>query len=407
MQADVGNSEGYFTRAMGARLTRRQLMQRGAVAAGAVALSGALGNTVAACGGDEGGDDGASLEGVTLNWLTWGGHQHPSIIDPFTEATGIKIVHKPYEGGDQAIVEITQNPGKYDVTTTSMEYMPQYVASKSVMEMNDADYPEFQEYLPEFRKDIGYHVDGKPYTYLYEMGNMGLCINTTKVDEEETRDLEKLFTNKKYRGRIGSYDWWGNAMGPLSIACGFGPTNGRNPYDIDDNEFAELKRYMKSVRQQWAGFWPQADAMANVASGTIWIWPGGGDWAAAALQEQGHPVIGTVPDLGCLQWAEGISIVPGTQKLEAAKKFVHYMMSAQAQARLARKPAYSAMVPNEKAWTLLQEESPEWAKRLKMDTLEDPCAITPWREGKVAIRVLPKRQTIAEWQAAWDEFKKG
>ena len=35
----------------------------------------------------------------------------------------------------------------------------------------------------------------------------------------------------------------------------------------------------------------------------------------------------------------------------------------------------------------------------------DPNAITPWREGRIAIRVLPEEQTVEDWQDAWAEFK--
>jgi spermidine/putrescine transport system substrate-binding protein len=57
------------------------------------------------------------------------------------------------------------------------------------------------------------------------------------------------------------------------------------------------------------------------------------------------------------------------------------------------------------AWTLLQKEKPDWAKRLKMDSFEDPNAITPWRDGRITIRVLPEEQTVEDWQDAWTEFK--
>ena len=75
--------------------------------------------------------------------------------------------------------------------------------------------------------------------------------------------------------------------------------------------------------------------------------------------------------------------------------------------RLATKPSYSAIVPNMEAWTLMQEEQPEWAERLKMNSFEDPNAITPWREDRITIRVLPEEQTVEDWQNAWTEFKEG
>jgi hypothetical protein len=42
-----------------------------------------------------------------------------------------------------------------------------------------------------------------------------------------------------------------------------------------------------------------------------------------------------------------------------------------------------------------------------MNSFEDPNAITPWREDRITIRVLPEEQTVEDWQDAWTEFKEG
>jgi spermidine/putrescine transport system substrate-binding protein len=348
----------------------------------------------------------AGAQENSLNWLTWPGHADPSIIDPFEEETGIKIVAKEYGAGDLGLVEIAQNPGVYDVFTTSMEFMPQYVAADLIQEMDPTEYPGWAEYLPEFQQDIGYNVDGKYYTILYEFGFNALCYRTDQLSEEDVSSYA-ILSDPRVTGKVGSQDWWGNTMGALSIADGNSPVNGKNPYLLTNEEFEHLRQTMSEMRPQFGGFWDIAGVISAFANGTIWLQPGGGDWSAQILQDQGHPVASAVPQEGGYLWGEAISIVNGTQKEEAAKQFVGYLLSAPAQVRLATKPSYSAIVPNMEAWTLLQEEQPEWAERLKMNSFEDPNAITPWREDRITIRVLPEEQTVEDWQDAWTEFKEG
>jgi spermidine/putrescine transport system substrate-binding protein len=348
----------------------------------------------------------AEAQETSLNWLTWPGHADPSIIGPFEEETGIKIVAKEYGSGDLGLVEIAQNPGVYDVFTTSMEFMPQYVAADLIQEMDPTEYPGWGEYFPEFQQDIGYNVDGKYYTILYEFGFNALCYRTDQLSEEDVSSYA-ILSDPRVTGKVGSQDWWGNTMGALSIADGNSPVNGKNPYVLTNEEFEHLKQTMGEMRPQFGGFWDIAGVISAFANGTIWLQPGGGDWSAQILQDQGHPVASAIPNEGGYLWGEAISIVNGTQKEEAAKQFVTYLLSAPAQARLATKPSYSAIVPNMEAWTLLQEEQPEWAERLKMNSFEDPNAITPWREDRITIRVLPEEQTVEDWQNAWTEFKEG
>ena len=41
------------------------------------------------------------------------------------------------------------------------------------------------QYLPEFQQDIGYNVDGKYYTILYEFGFNALCYRTDQLSEKD------------------------------------------------------------------------------------------------------------------------------------------------------------------------------------------------------------------------------
>src|SRR5688500_18760970 len=112
-----------LTQPASARLSRRRVLQGSAGLAATAALGARQARPTRA-------------QEVTLNWLTWPGHADPSIVGPFEEATGVKIVAKEYGSGDLGLVEILQNPGVYDVFTASMEFMPQYVAAEILQDLD-------------------------------------------------------------------------------------------------------------------------------------------------------------------------------------------------------------------------------------------------------------------------------
>lgn len=346
----------------------------------------------------------ARAQETTLSWLTWPGHADPSIVGPFEEATGIRIRAKEYGSGDLGLVEMVQNPGVYDVVTTSMEFIHQYASAGIIDELDPEEYPGWSEYLPELRADIGYNVDGKHYTIIYAFGFNALVYRTDKVTAEEAATYACL-TDPKFKGMVAAQDWWGNSLGALSIAAGNSPAKGINPYVLNNDQFAKFGEYLQALRPQFGGFYEIAGIFSAFANGSMWLYPGGGDWAVQLLKDQGLPVESSIPDEGGYLWGEGISIVSSSAKKDAAKKFVDYLLSAEAQARVATKPSYSSIAPNGRTWTLLQQEKPEWAQRLKMHTFDDPCAITPMRQGKIAARVLPKDQTVEDWSNLWQTFK--
>lgn len=386
-----------------ARMTRKQLLKRGAGLAGAVALVGPVAGLASGCGGGGGGGSSPTAN-VTLNWLTWPGHAIPAVVDPFQKQTGIIIKAKEYGSGDLGLAQLSQNPGVFDIVTTSCEYVPEYVKANLLMELNPADYPSWNDYLPEFKQDIGYNVNGKYYTILYEFGYLVLMYRQDKLTPEEAGSYGILW-DPKLKGKVGFQDWWGNSMGWVSLYNGNNPENGKNPFDITSAEFEKVKKTLFSLKGQPAGFYELAAIFSNFANGTISAYPGGGDWATQLLRDEGLPVASAIPKEGGILWGEAISIVNGTKKIDAAKKFVEYIMGPEAQAKLATKPSYSAIVPNEKAWTWLQQNDPSWATRLQMNQTKDPCAITPWREKKIAIRILPTNQTIEDWANVWAQFK--
>ncbi len=345
----------------------------------------------------------ARAEDKTLTWLTWPGHGDPSILAGFQEQTGYQIRVKEYGSGDLGLIEMTQNPGVYDVVTTSMEFIPQYVEAGLLEKIDPEKSPGWKEYFPEFRKDIGYNVDGEYYAVVYEFGFNGLAYRSDKITADQASSYEILL-DSKIKGKIGCQDWWGNTMGSYSILAGASPAKGRNPYLINGGEFEQLKKTMRQGRPNLAGFFEIPGIFSAFANESIWLQPGGGDWAVQLLRDQGIPMASAIPREGAYLWGEAISIVKGTSKTAAAQTFVDYCLSAQAQAAFATKPSYSAIVPNQEAWKLIQSKG-NWAERLNMASLTGSNALSPWRDGKIAVRLLPKDQSVEDWANAWQEFK--
>lgn len=373
--------------------TDRRTVLKGSVATLGLTAVGSIAPTVFSRAAD-----------TTLNWLTWAGHSDPYVIEPFEKATGIKIKAKEYAAGDLGLVELTQNPGLYDLITLSGEFIPEFVAAGTLEEMDPEEYPGWKEYLPEFRKDLGWNVDGKYYSILYEFGFNGLGYRTDKLSNEDVSTYE-IIRDPRVKGKVASNDWWGNAMGSLSILAGYSPVKGRNPYVITNDEFKHLRQTMVEIRPQFSGFYEYAGIFSGFSNGSIWLQPGGGDWSTQILIDQKVPMGTSIPKEGGYLWGEAISIVVGTTKRDAAKKFVDYCMSAEAQARFATKPAYTAIITNQRGWEIVRRDMPQWAKRLQFESLDDPNAITPWRNGLIVIRRLPVDQSVQDWANLWQEFK--
>ena len=86
----------------------------------------------------------------------------------------------------------------------------------------------------------------------------------------------------------------------------------------------------------------------------------------------------------------------GSQNPAAAKAFMQYILSPEAQAKLAWANAFHATVPNKLA---VEHLTPEQAESLRMN---DPAQIDAIL-ANIATRKLPADEQ--PWIDAWDEFK--
>lgn len=398
-------------------LTRRDFLQRGSLLVGAVALGG----TLAACGG--GGEDastpatgagapaGTGAASGTVNWLSWPGHNDPSFIKPFQDASGITVRGKEYSGGDNMLaLATTSAPGTYDVVHADAEYIPQLHAAGLLEPLDLSEFPQINEYYDQFAPDSelvpGLVIDGETYGLIMRYGFLGLAYNSEHVTEEEAQSYEVLF-DPKVAGKVGWFDWWAH-MGPISlydgVREGWWPSGQADPYNIDEQQFQQMVETVESLKPQTAGFYSIADLFGVFANGEIWIQPAGGGWTALLLEAEGHPIKASVPQEGAIQWTECLGIFKGAKNPSAAKEFIRYALGDRGQVQTAILPAYQAEIPSRAGWELMNDEQPDWAERLDLQ-LDGPNVLDLYDEGRISIRKLPVQQSIEEWNDAWTQFK--
>lgn len=366
------------------QMRRRSLLRGAAGMAGAAAMGSITGR--------------AHADGPTLNLLSWPGHADPAVVGPFEQKHGVKIVGKEYVGGEAMLALVNSSPpGTFDVVLSDAEYVVMLRDAKFIDEMNPADYP-LGEFFPEYRKFPGHWLDDKLYSVIIRFGYLGLAYRTDLLTPAEVKSYKVLWT-PKVKGKVGFFDWYLPTMGCLSLYNG-----NKNPFDISDAAFGDLKKTLLSLKPQTAGYYSMANTFSSLTNGSAGVIPGVGAWITLLLRKDGVPVDAVVPDEGGIQWTESLSLVSGSTKKDLAKAFIQYMASAEGQVRSARMPAYNASIPSEAGWKLMNETMPDEAVRLRMKFGADNV-LEEFRAGKIHIRHTPVQQGIEDWNDAWTQFK--
>ncbi|WP_414474487.1 spermidine/putrescine ABC transporter substrate-binding protein [Microvirga sp. M2] len=340
----------------------------------------------------------ASAQPVQLTMLAWYGHAEPDVVQEFEKQHNVKFVPKYYTGGDNMLALISQSPpGTYDIILSDAEYVQQLREAGYIEQLDPKDYA-FDEFFPEFHRFPGHWDGNKLYSVITRFGFLGVSYNTNAVMEAQARSY-RIFWDEKLKGKVGHFDWHLPNLGQLSLHAG-----NRKPYDIDAAAWKKVQETTISLRPQIGGFFDYGGTFASLKNGQMLAFCGIGDWITGVLEKNGAPVRTVIPDEGGLQWTESFCIGKGTKKQDLAKKWIQYITSAHGQVRSANMAAYPALIPNKKGWDLLARETPEEAKRQRME-LNKPNVMDDIRSGKIQFRELPIQQDLEVWNDFWTRYK--
>lgn len=161
----------------------RGLSRRQAIALGAAALGGAATLGLGGCGnGGESGDGGKKVVYV----YNWGEYIDESVIEQFTEETGIEVVYDTFETNEVMYPIIEQGQTVYDAVCPSDYMIQKMIANNLLAEINFDNIPNIeyigQEYIDATEGYDPGHSHSVPYTW----GTMGILYNATMVSEPPT-----------------------------------------------------------------------------------------------------------------------------------------------------------------------------------------------------------------------------
>lgn len=366
-------------------LTRRQVLQGAVAGAAAATAMPFVGRS-------------AKAAPTELTMLAWYGHAEPDVVQAFESENNVKFVPKYYTGGDNMLALISQSPpGTFDVILSDAEYVQQLRAADYVEELDPKDYP-FDDLFPEFQQFPGHWADGKLFSVITRFGFLGVSYNTGALSEAEASSYG-IFRSEKLRGKVGHFDWYLPNLGQMSLLAG-----NRKPYDIDGAAWEKVQETALSIRPNVGGFFDYGGTFASLKNGQMAAFCGIGDWITGVLEKSGAPVRTIIPEEGGLQWTESFSIGKGSQKQDLARKWIQYITSPAGQVKSANMAAYPAMIPSQKGWELLAKETPEEARRQRME-LGKPNVMDDIRSGRIQFRQLPVQQSIEEWNDFWSSYK--
>jgi spermidine/putrescine transport system substrate-binding protein len=327
---------------MNPRMTREELLRRGAAAGTLLAFPSLL----AACGGggDGGGGGGEVLD--VLNFSNWPfymdvkGETHPT-LDQFTQETGIKVNYfEDVNSNDEYFAKVqgrlTQGQGidrDIIVATDNSRFPALYVEQEWVQELDKERIPNFSNLIaaqasPPFDPE-------RKYSLPWLSGMDGIAWNE-KLTGPVT-SVTQLFEDTKLKGKVTVFSEMADTLGLVLL------DNGDDPAAVTNEAFDRaLERIQAAVdsgqiRRFTGNDYVQPLATGNLVACIAW----GGDIAQAA-PDNPH-LKWSIPEKGGIIWTDNM-MIPLGGSVPTASTYMNFVYDPKIAAQIAVGTSYIAAV---------------------------------------------------------------
>ena len=294
-------------------------------------------------------EPGAAAEG-DLYMVVRDGYAENQWVEPFQKQSGCTVHADTAGSSDEMVADVKS--GRYDVVSASGDASLRMIASGDVAPVDVSKVPGYAQIYPDLKNQPWNAVNGVPYGIPQGRGANVLIYNTAKVKTAPTSLGAVFDPDPSVAGHVSVYD------SPITIADAalylMHAQPGlqiKNPYALDQSQFAAAVAVLTKQRAAVADYWPDTAAQqAGFTKGADTIGTG---WQVVAngLQSSGYKDIATAtPAEGTTGWSDTWMVSSTAKDVTCAYKWLAYISTPAVNAQVAQ---YAGEAPaNEQACAL-------------------------------------------------------
>ena len=277
-----------------------------------------------------------------LNLFAWSEYVPQSVLDAFTEETGIQVNYETYASNEEMLAKLLSGASRYDLIQPSEYTIEALVKEGQLLPLDHGKLPNL--------KNIGEEYLGRPhdpelaYSVPYMQGTVGIVVNTAKVNEPVTSYADVF--QDKYKGRIVVLD------DALEIVTWALATEGLGPDAVTPENLEKarpiLARWLPLVKVFDSDSPKTALLNGDVDLGIVWS----GE-AAILIKEQPGKFSYTLPREGAHLFIDNLAIPKDAEHVENAHRFIDFILRPEVSRKISEDFPYTN--PNLEARKLLSQ----------------------------------------------------
>ncbi len=312
-------------------------------------------------------------EGGVLKMLTWEGYAPESLVNKFTDETGIKVEVSYIGDNNELIAKMAATHGVgYDLVSPTLNYVSNSQAEFGIYQPIDLSKVNKDLFIPAYLDSIleQSQYEGKSYALPFVWGTTAMVVNTEKAPDAGKSYLD--LCDPKYEGRV-SYRAKYDTLYMFAYALGYDPAEA-----VKDEE--EYRKVMNAVLDKLIEckpivrtYWDSRQQLEELLTKEeVWV---ATSWDAIAwsLGMKDPKFKYVVPKEGAVGWFDTFAISAGAENVDAAYKWINFVMQ----------PENAAVIINDTGYQTASQgaaelASPEMAKLVKESLPPEKMATIKW-----------------------------
>ena len=287
-----------------------------------------------------------------LNLFAWSEYVPQSVIDGFTNETGIKVNYETYASNEEMLAKLVSGAQRYDLIQPSEYTIEALIREKQLKPIDWSKVPNGKNIAPQF-KNLP-HDPKQEYSVPWMAGSVGIVVNTDKV-KDDIKGYNDVF-QEKYKGRIVVLD---DSREIVSWALA---TIGKGPNDVTPENLAKVKpileKWLPLVKVYDSDSPKTALLNGDVDLGIVW------SGEAALLYNEDQKFAYVLPAEGAHQFIDSLAIPANAPNPDASLAFMNYIL----------RPEVSKLISVDFPYTNPNSEA---RKLLSPEELKNPASYPP------------------------------
>jgi putrescine transport system substrate-binding protein len=275
-----------------------------------------------------------------VNFYNWSDYIDPTVLDRFTERTGIKVQYDTFDSNDTLEAKLLAGRSGYDVVVPTAYFLARQIAAGIFQKLDKSKLPNLVNVWPEIANRLAIYDPGNQYAVNYMWGTTGIGYNVKAA--------------RRILGEGAVIDSWDGVFEPDKIArfkdCGIHLLDSSDdvlsaalhylkldPNASDPADLAKAADLLLKIRPYVRKF-HSSEYLNALTTGEICFVVGfSGDIKQAqkrAAEAKGGIEIGyAIPKEGAQLWFDNLAIPSDAPNAAAAHELIDYLLEPEVAAK--------------------------------------------------------------------------